>query len=282
MAVDKENAARREQFLKDWRMGKQFYGRIYEGISLHDIDVVGTSFRAVVLDKITISDGNLASCCFAQSALTAVVVQRTDLSKVNLSNLYADNLILVECKIDGMRMEDAYVQNFHMIRCDGTASFKGSHLGSSKFIECDLEESSFEQTDLFAATFSECGLKKAIFPGAILGEASFKGSNLTNALVHLKHTRGEGGDMSEAIISPWAEEPSSIITGKSKKYKTYTTGDKRKSPSNNYSLVPVKTKRKHQMTSTVNHWERSTATLLCSNTEEFKEARKKSENLRTI
>lgn len=148
---------------------KIFSGVDYEEKLLRNREFINCEFIGCNFSKSDLSDNDFADCHFKQCNFSLTNVNGTGFKDVTFTG----------CKILGVDFSkcNKFLFSFHFDSCHlDYATFYGTKLRKTKFINCTLKETDFETTDLSGSTFDNCDLSGTAFIRSILEKTDFRTS----------------------------------------------------------------------------------------------------------
>jgi uncharacterized protein YjbI with pentapeptide repeats len=167
-----------------------------KGANLKDLNLVGTSFRNVILQGADLSgtafiQSNLSCAVFEEADLTSAKLRRANLrkavlTKAQLKEANLDSADLNGAKLVGANLERASLPRAYLLYADlsnaclRNADLRGAileraNLCGASLQEANLNYASFRRADLRGADLTGAQLYGANFVNAIVAEANFTG-----------------------------------------------------------------------------------------------------------
>lgn len=168
-------------------------------------ELEGANFSTVSLPGIRLVNGHLTEAVFAQTTMTAAVL---DGARMNNGSLVRADLSEASCRGTDFSRSDLRSVQLRHADCSG-ADFRKANLNGADFTGADLTGAVFEGSELRGVIFTDAVLDGAKFEGADLTKAvlkgcSAKGAGFHAAILHDADLSGAdltGSDLSESVLA---------------------------------------------------------------------------------
>jgi uncharacterized protein YjbI with pentapeptide repeats len=147
-------------------------------------------FRKCVLQESILNKLRIYDCVFAKSDLSNALWNAAALQRVELD----------ECKIIGLQLNEAIIQDLRVHGCIGQYSqWRFSDMKKVTFIDTDFTEADFQGSTIVNSSFTNCKLDRTDFTDAKLSNMDIRGSSIENIRIKFDQLTGIIIDPAQAI-----------------------------------------------------------------------------------
>jgi uncharacterized protein YjbI with pentapeptide repeats len=164
---------------------------LFKDIYLENIEAKHVCFNETIFRNVKFTDVSLQNI-----ELTDVRFENCDLSNVDFSGAIIHRAEFINCKLMGINLRDATLQNIYILQCNGKfALMSFTQMKRVIFEESIFENSNFQNSNFTKVQFKKCNFRLSQMSGTSLSGIDLSDSNVEGLGIQLEDLKG-------AIVSP--------------------------------------------------------------------------------